>query len=338
MSYLSREALNEILRTLSSVKVGLIGDGCVDIYWEADMRRSELSREVPHYPLPVVNERFSLGAAANVVANLTALGVRNIRYIGLAGEDWRKTLFVELLDQIGVSCEDLIVTPGRVTPAYCKPIRCGISDVRYEDPRIDFANHSPISAETEDRLLERLDAVASQCDILLVCDQLDFGCMTDRLITRVNEWGVRMPVIVDSRNQGAKYRNVILKPNEVEACRMLARDPGDAQNMEKMQDAAKELSGVTGRPVLLTLGARGAIWHDANTCCHIPAFPVLPPIDFVGAGDAFLAGFAAAYAAKAELPAAMTFASLTAAVTIKKIGITGTASPTELRETFALYI
>ena len=34
------------------------GDGCLDVYWHADMTRSELSRETPHHNLPVVQEVF----------------------------------------------------------------------------------------------------------------------------------------------------------------------------------------------------------------------------------------------------------------------------------------
>ena len=66
--------LNGLLEKISKVKIGILGDLCLDVYWHADMRQSELSRETPHYPLPVVEERFSLGGAANVCANAAALG------------------------------------------------------------------------------------------------------------------------------------------------------------------------------------------------------------------------------------------------------------------------
>ena len=46
----SRTRLQEILNRFPSVRVGVVGDGCVDIYWEADMTKSVLSRETPHYP------------------------------------------------------------------------------------------------------------------------------------------------------------------------------------------------------------------------------------------------------------------------------------------------
>ena len=53
--------LEEILSRLADVSIAVVGDGCLDVYWEADMTRSQLSRETPHFPLPVVKERTSLG-------------------------------------------------------------------------------------------------------------------------------------------------------------------------------------------------------------------------------------------------------------------------------------
>lgn len=38
----SRTRLQEILNRFPSVRVGVVGDGCVDIYWEADMTKSVL--------------------------------------------------------------------------------------------------------------------------------------------------------------------------------------------------------------------------------------------------------------------------------------------------------
>lgn len=338
MPFLSQSTLNDILRQLPHVRIGVLGDGCVDIYWEADMTRSELSREVPHHPLPIVAERFSLGGGTNVVANLAALGVSHVRYLGVAGEDWRGGIFTGLLKKIGVSSDDLIFSSERVTPAYCKPIRCGISDVRYEDPRIDFGNHTPISSSTEEMLLEKLEQLSEACDVLLVCDQLDFGCMTRKVVDRINELGKRIPILVDSRNQGALYRNVILKPNEVETCRILEIDPDNAKSVDKMKEAARTLCARTGKPALVTLGERGALWCDGTECLEVDAYPVAPPIDFVGAGDSFLAGFAAAYAAKADVPQAISFANLVSSVTIRKIGMTGTATPGELTEALSHYL
>ena len=61
------------------------------------------------------------------------------------------------------------------------------------------------------------------------------------------------------------------------------------------------------------------------------AMPVPPPVDTVGAGDAFAAAFGLAYAAGAELALAVRFAATASAVTVKRIGCTGSASREEIQ-------
>ncbi|MGI5958199.1 MAG: bifunctional heptose 7-phosphate kinase/heptose 1-phosphate adenyltransferase [Massiliimalia sp.] len=334
---MNRQDLEQILASLPSRKVAVIGDGCIDVYWEADMRLSELSREVPHYPLPIVKERFSLGACANVVANLATLGVKDIRYVSCIGDDWRGVIFRSLLDEIQVPDHYLICSKQRVTPAYCKPIRRGISDVCYEDPRLDFNNQTPLSEELEQQLMERLEEAVDGADILVVCDQLKNGCLTERLIEKIEQLGKTMPVIVDSRDRIGRFRNVMIKPNEVETCHCLGISEESAADLETMKQAAAGLEKRNGKPVLVTLGAQGVLWSEDQKVIQVPAYQVMPPIDFVGAGDAFLAGFSAVYSLDVCSEVKLSFANLVPAVTIRKIGTTGTACPEELRKAYDEY-
>lgn len=89
---LSRKTLNTILSDISKLKIGVIGDACVDIYWYANMTQSELSRETPHHSLPVVQEFFSPGAAGNVAINLKALGCQEVSICLLIGSDWKRRM------------------------------------------------------------------------------------------------------------------------------------------------------------------------------------------------------------------------------------------------------
>ena len=67
---------------------------------------------------------------------------------------------------------------------------------------------------------------------------------------------------------------------------------------------------------------------------HVPAIPVEGPIDPVGAGDSASAGLVSALTCGAPLPEAAALANLVASVTVRKIGVTGTASPTEILASF----
>ena len=49
------------------------------------------------------------------------------------------------------------------------------------------------------------------------------------------------------------------------------------------------------REVVVTLGAEGAVWTDGSATVAAPAAPAGPVADTTGAGDAFTAGFLAAW-------------------------------------------
>ena len=182
-----RRSLIPQLDRLSSGHLAVLGDFCLDVYWHADMRRSELSRETPHYPLPIVQERYSAGGAGNVVANLMALRPASVQCIGILGNDWRGDTYKKILTGLGADVSGIVTDSSRTTDTYIKPLRKGISDVIYEDPRLDFTNYSALSEETESRLLKTIDRIVPALDVLCVSDQMPFGCVTPRIRQHVME-------------------------------------------------------------------------------------------------------------------------------------------------------
>src|SRR5690606_15028214 len=71
--------------------------------------------------------------------------------------------------------------------------------------------------------------------------------------------------------------------------------------------------------IVVTLGARGALWVKANGHGHSRAFHV-EVVDTVGGGDAFNAGLAVALAEKQPLAAALNIANATAALCVTRQG------------------
>ena len=179
-SALSPERLKALLARLERVRAVAIGDVCLDVYWIADMRRATLSRETPHYNLPVVEERYSLGGAGNVMNNMRALGA-NVLPVTLLGRDWRGGIVRECMAACALPTDALVTAEERVTPAYVKPYRCGHGDVRYEDPRIDFENAEPPARAAEEALLAAFTKAAEDADVVVVSDQLATGVVTARL-------------------------------------------------------------------------------------------------------------------------------------------------------------
>lgn len=329
---LAKARAEQLLGQISSLRAGVIGDVCLDVYWEADMSRSVLSRETPHYTMPVVTERHSPGAAGNVAANLKALGCREVTVCSAIGRDWRGELLKAQFAsrQIDTSC--LLLSADWQTPAYCKPIRVGLQRVKQEGPRLDFNNYRPLPAAVAARLSQCLDEMAERCDIIAVTDQLTCGVVGEEIRDRLSVWAQRGKiVVVDSRERIGLYRHVIAKPNEVEASRWLEPAAEIAERdlpawAELARRLSREVEGVCG----MTLGAEGAIWAEGGRCVHVPTRPAEPPLDIVGAGDAFAAAMLCALGAGSGGPEAMAFAHLASSIVIRKIGTTGTAAPDEI--------
>jgi len=331
---LSRERLQEILRACARLRIGVAGDLALDVYWYADMARSTLSRETPRFPRPVVREVYAPGAGANVADNLQALGVSQVTVFSVLGDDWRGAVLRQELARRGVAVQHLVISPARSTTAYVKPILMGY-DSQQEDARLDFENVEPLSPALEEALVRAIVQHLPGLDALIVADQLDTnGVITGRVREELNELAARYPgkpFVADSRQRIGLFRHMALKPNRMEALAALYpdRDP-QAVSRQELAEIGQALSQRSGRPVFITLGEHGALVCAESQQRYLPAAPVRPPLDPVGAGDAFVAALAAALAAGATPWEAGAVANLAAAATVEKLNQTGTASPEEI--------
>ena len=134
--------LEALLDKMAGVTAMVVGDVCLDAYWMADMRLSSLSRETPHHNMPVVEERYALGGAGNVMANMGKLGAK-VLPVTVLGRDWRGGLTRHLMAEQGFEGPGLLDSGQRVTPTYVKPYRMGYGGACSEDPRLDFENRRP---------------------------------------------------------------------------------------------------------------------------------------------------------------------------------------------------
>ena len=316
------------LKKFGKGRIAVIGDFCLDVYWHADMTRSELSRETPHFPLPIVQERLSPGGAGNVVMNVLALEPKSVAAIGVFGDDWRGVALKGLLKKAGADISGVVTDPSRVTNTYVKPLRKGFADnVVYEDPRLDFTNYDPLGKATERKLIAALDRIAKKIDVLCVCDQMPCGCITAAVREKIVALGKKgLTVVVDSRDRIGLYTDVIVKPNEIESARAFKGEIPETA----FAKLAAALEKRTSRPAIVTAGDKGCFVSERGKVRHVPAVKVTGEIDFCGAGDTFLSGLAVSTAAGFALADAARIACACSSVTIKKLKTTGTASRAEL--------
>ena len=332
---LNEKSLYEILDKIENLKAVLIGDICLDVYWVADMTKSVLSRETPHFPLPIVEERMSLGAGGNAGNNMATL-CKNVSVVSVIGSDWRGVCLKNCLKKSGINDEYIVEVPNRITNAYCKPMRKGFLGFEVEDPRLDFESYTSINQETEDAIIKNLYSAVKGADVLCVSDQFENGCVTEKVRQAINEIAKTMLVVVDSRSRIKEYKNAFLKPNEIECARALNLDDSFLTNANEAETEStlKELYKQTSSDICLTLGKKGVRVLKDNKIYSCVGLKVEDPIDTCGAGDCFLSAFSLALATGADIIACATLGNLASAISIKKINTTGSASKEEILNLF----
>jgi rfaE bifunctional protein kinase chain/domain len=338
MGGLSRPRLLEILGSLKGLRVMVIGDFALDAYWYVDMLHSELSRETPRFTHPITRETYSPGASGNICWNVKDIGVKEVLGVTVIGEDWRGKILQEELRKKGICLDYMVTSPKRVTPTYVKPILCGI-DSQQEDSRLDFINYNPLPNASEEQLIRNIRLAVPKADAVIVEDQMvENAVVTDNVrenLIQLAEANPKKVFVADSRTRVGLFRNMVLKPNRVEAVKAI--DPSKNPQAIEMQELGRiggELQKRAKRPIYITLSEKGALLITESILKHLLAAPTKPPIDPVGAGDTFISALATTLAGGASPVEAGVVATLAAGVILKKLNITGTASPQEILTKF----
>ncbi|RKU15328.1 carbohydrate kinase [Candidatus Poribacteria bacterium] len=338
---ISEARLKTILNHFRDQRILVIGDFYLDAYWYIDKTRSTLSLETPWHTNPVVEQRYSPGAAGTVTNNLKALDVGTVYTLGVIGEDGFGRTLLKCLQTNGCLTDFMVQGPNWVTPTYLKPIHRGYEGVETEGPRFDIENQSPMGTEVEAAVIDALQTCIPLVDGIIVGDQMpleNLGVVTSRVRDILCESALAFPekfFFADSRTRIGEYKNVIIKPNRFEAKRAVQPDwNGQAVDIEEAKQCAAALAVQTQNIVYVTLGENGILVYFQGEFTHIPGILIVDEIDPVGAGDSVSAGLVAmlcSLGVDAAVDAAY-IGNLVASVTVTKIGTTGTASPAEILE------
>lgn len=326
-----KEQLKIILEDISSVKIAVIGDFCLDSYWFIDEAMSEISVETNQATRPVREQRYSLGGAGNVAGNLAAMGVKDVRAFGVIGPDPFGAEMVKIMRGNGINPDSLLIQEKQwSTHTYAKPY---IADKELN--RIDFGNYNLLSKETADDLIANLINEIPEVDVVLINQQVPSGIHTDyfkqKLLAVISQFPNKM-FIVDSRNFNDFYHGTIRKMNDTEAACLcgLNKTPDDAVLYSEVAACAEELYKRFKKPLFITRGQKGSLTISEKGISNISGLMIIGRVDTVGAGDSYLAGAASALAAGYDMEVATVIGTLVAGVTVQKLFQTGTATPEEI--------
>ena len=107
-------------------------------------------------------------------------------------------------------------------------------------------------------------------------------------------------------------------PNETEAEMLSGVAVRDLSSARAAGDALLALG--VAKAVIVTLGSKGALYHDADRSVSIPAFHEGDVVETTGAGDAFNGAFATALAEGRDPVEAARFACAAAAISVTRPG------------------
>ncbi|MDA0990127.1 MAG: PfkB family carbohydrate kinase [Verrucomicrobia bacterium] len=322
-----------LLQRLPQTRIGVVGDFCLDAYWETDNIRSELSVETGLPTRAVRTQRYSLGGAGNVASNLLAMGVANVSVYGVTGPDPFGYQMRQLMRAAGIRVDGLLEQSGDwVTHTYVKPLDAGV-----EANRIDFGNFNRLADNVALQLAEKLAADCADLDLIIINQQVADGIhRSERFQEQLQAVIAAHPgktFLLDSRDMSGRYAGTIRKINAYEAMLLVGTnvEPRDLVSLDDARTAARKLAAEWGKPVFISRGDRGCLVADNDQVDCVPGLHVVEQTDPVGAGDSMVAGIAAALAVGCTPLDAATFGNFVAGVTVQKLHQTGTASPEEIR-------
>ncbi|HEX8558278.1 MAG TPA: D-glycero-beta-D-manno-heptose-7-phosphate kinase [Pyrinomonadaceae bacterium] len=320
--------MREIVGGMGDREVVVYGDVMLDEFVWGDVTRIS-----PEAPVPVVDirrESVHLGGAANVLANLRALGVR-ASVVGVVGADRAGERVRAELREAGALApdENLVADVSRPTTLKTRIIAHNQLVVRADRER-----RAPVDGPTEEKIVAALRRQLKGADALVVSDY-DKGAVTPGVLGEIlpAAEAAGVPVLVDPklRNFSAYRPATLVTPNHHEALRVTNTEDDTDEGVAR---AAREIHARLGcRSVLITRGERGMmLLEEGGEPVYVPT-AAREVYDVTGAGDTVIATLAASLAAGASLFEASVLANHAAGVVVGKVG-TATATAVELLASF----
>ena len=299
--------MQPIMPEFSGRRILVVGDVMLDRYWTGATERVS-----PEAPVPIVHigeHEERLGGAANVAANLAALGAE-AELLGLVGADEEAQHLRAMLARGGIAhnlierSEAPTVTKLRVLSRHQQLLR------------LDFERGFGVEAGAA--LAARFEAALTGAALVIASDYAK-GALGEmgRLIALATQAGV--PFLVDPKGRDFdRYRGAwALTPNRAEFEAVVGVCENDAMLVERAERLRAEL-GL--RALLITRGEEGmSLITGGESPVHLST-RAREVADVTGAGDTVIAVFGAALAAGLAPADAAALANVAAGIVVGRVG------------------
>ena len=323
MTAFPKQRAAELLSEIGTRNIVVLGDVMLDEFlW------GEVTRISPEAPVPVVDirrESTHLGGAANVLANLLALGAQ-ASVIGVVGDDFAgERIRSSVRDKSALQTDaELVIDKSRPIT-----IKTRIIAQNQMVVRADREHRAPVNGQTEDLIISAVKAAIENAHALIVSDY-DKGVVTPRILSEVlpAAYG-RIPVLIDPkmRNFDAYRPATLVTPNHHEALRLAGLEENSDDALRTAAQMIRDRLGCDA--VLITRGDRGMMLVEGDSDPVNVKTAAREVFDVTGAGDTVIAALGAALAAGASMTEAAVLANQAAGVVVGKLG-TATASAEEV--------
>ena len=295
-------------------KTAVIGDLILDSFVDGVVRRMS-----PEAPVPVLvprRERDMPGGAANVAANVEALGGCAM-LLGVIGQDPAGDRLVSCLERSPWVHAPKIIRTGRWrTPhktRYCADRRHLLRvDCELDEENSDLAVEGMFSTE--------LKALMTDAGMALLSDYRKGTLSVARCAEVMGLCRARgIPVLVDSKASDWSVFSgaALLAPNLAELTRAAGEPIGSHD--DAIAAARRLMSRHVIAAVVVTMAADGLLVVDEQRSLHVPSSDA-DLLDVTGAGDTVVAGLAVALGEGATLVEAARFANAAAGLAVARRG------------------
>jgi len=272
-----KKSLSDVLASLGSVHVAVVGDVMLDRY--SFGRVDRISPEAPVPVMQIVRQEEVPGGAANVYANIAMLGVKTT-LVGIVGDDEDGRRVQTLCDAVAPKVGEAVLLPvtGRVTTTKHRMVA-----MTQQVLRVDTEDVSLLPADQEEGLWQLIRVACRDASVIVVADYAK-GMMTPSIAKRLVAYGREQGklVVVDTKPQNFIHYTgaTLFTPNEKET-RQLFPD-------QSYEEAGKSLANLCQAHILSTRGAKGMQFFprpdSTEAVFSLEAFPA-DVRDVSGAGD-----------------------------------------------------
>ncbi len=294
------------LRQLPDARVLVVGDLILDRYWHGDAGRIS-----PEAPVPVVRVKRReerVGGAANVAANIAALGAR-ATLVGVVGADEEGATLARLCADLGI-VTDFVRAGGATT------VKLRVVSQRQQLLRMDFEDDGGRDA------IEQVCAAVARhlddCEVVVVSDYAKGALGQVEEVIALARAADKAVVVDPKGTDFSRYAGAsVITPNlrEFEAVAGISADESG------LAAQARRLAGeLEVQAVLVTRGSAGMTLAMADgDVRHVPA-DAQEVYDVTGAGDTVCGVLAAALATGCDLREAIGLANAAAGLVVGRFG------------------